>query len=64
MEILYNKLYKLFVGELMNLNIGHQPNKKNLFLINEIINTIDYIENGNPTNNEIIKIIQYYEEIY
>lgn len=47
----------------MNLNIGHQPNKKNLFLINEIINTIDYIENGNPTNNEIIKIIQYYEKI-
>ena len=29
----------------------------------ELINAIDYIEHGNPTNNEIIKIIQYYEEI-
>ena len=31
--------------------------------MNEIVNAIDYIEHGNPTNSEIIKIIQYYEEI-
>ena len=57
MEILYNELYKIFVQELININIGHLPDKKALF------NAIDYIEHGNPTNNEIIKIIQYYEEI-
>lgn len=62
-EILYNKLYQLFVEELVNLNIGYDFNKHNLFTTNELINTIDYIENGNPTNSEIIKIIQYYEEI-
>lgn len=62
-EILYNKLYQLFVGELVNLNIGYDFNKHNLFTMNELINAIDYIENGNPTNSEIIKIIQYYEEI-
>lgn len=63
MEILYNELYKIFVQELININIGHLPDKKALFTMNELINAIDYIGHGNPTNNEIIKIIQYYEEI-
>lgn len=62
-EILYNELYKIFVQELININIGHLPDKKALFTMNELINAIDCIEHGNPTNNEIIKIIQYYEEI-
>lgn len=62
-EILYNELYKIFVQELININIGHLPDKKALFTMNELINAIDYIKHGNPTNNEIIKIIQYYEEI-
>lgn len=62
-EILYNELYKIFVQELININIGHLPDKKALFTMNELINAIDYVEHGNPTNNEIIKIIQYYEEI-
>ena len=47
----------------MEIQIGHLPDKKALFTMNELINAIDYIEHGNPTNNEIIKIIQYYEEI-
>ena len=63
MEILYNELYKIFVQELININIGHLPDKKALFTMNELINAIDYIEHGNPTNNEIIKRIQYYDEI-
>lgn len=62
-EILYNELYKIFVQELININIGHLPNKKSLFTMNEIVNAIDYIEHGNLTNSKIIKIIQYYEEI-
>nr|DAG93275.1 MAG TPA: hypothetical protein [Crassvirales sp.]DAO83196.1 MAG TPA: hypothetical protein [Bacteriophage sp.] len=31
--------------------------------MNELVNAIDYIENGNPSSDEIIKVIQYYEEI-
>lgn len=62
-EILYNELYKIFAQELININIGHLPNKKSLFTMNEIVNAIDYIEHENLTNSEIIKIIQYYEEI-
>lgn len=63
MEILYNRLYRLFITELINLNIGHDFNKSKLFEMNELINSIDFIENGDPSSGEIIKIIQYYEKI-
>ncbi len=63
MEILYNTLYRLFSNELLNLNIGYEFNTKTLFTMNELVNAIDYIENGNPSSDEIIKVIQYYEEI-
>lgn len=49
--------------ELINVNIGYRHNKNSLFKMNEIINAIDYIRNGNPKNSEIIKIIQYYEQM-
>lgn len=63
MEILYNTLYRLFSNELLNLNIGYEFNTKTLFTMNELVNAIDYIENGNPSSDETIKVIQYYEEI-
>lgn len=63
MEILYKKLYTIYVNELLNLNIGYSFNNSSLCLMNEIINAIYYIKQGNPTNDEIIKLIQYYGEI-
>lgn len=63
MEILYNTLYRLFSNELLNLNIGYEFNARTLSAMNELVNAIDYIENGNPSSDEIIKIMQYYEEI-
>lgn len=63
MEILYNTLYRLFSNELLNLNIGYEFNARTLSAMNELVNTIDYIENGNPSSDEIIKIMQYYEEV-
>lgn len=63
MEILYTTLYRLFSNELLNLNIGYEFNTKTLFTMNELVNAIDYIENGNPSSDEIIKIMQYYEEM-
>jgi hypothetical protein len=62
-EILYNTLYKLFSNELLNLNIGYEFNARTLSAMNELVNAIDYIENGNPSSDEIIKIMQYYEEV-
>lgn len=63
MKILYNTLYKLFSNELLNLNIGYEFNARTLSAMNELVNAIDYIENGNPSSDEIIKIMQYYEEV-
>lgn len=63
MEILYNTLYRLFSNELLNLNIGYEFNARTLSAMNELVNAIDYIENGNPSSDEIIKIMQYYKEV-
>lgn len=63
MEILYNILYRWFSTELLNINIGYSINNKRLSQMTDLINAIDYITNGNPTNDEIISIIRYYEEL-
>ena len=63
MEILYNILYRLFSQELLKVNIGYEMNYQSLCKMIKLIHAIDYIENGNPTNEEIIKIIQYYENL-
>lgn len=63
-EILYNILYTIYSQEVLNLNIGYTFNRKSLDLIMDLINAIDYITYGNPSDNEVIKIIQYYEENY
>ena len=63
MEILYNLLYRIYTEELFNLNIGYSFNRVRLSLMNELINSIYYITQGNPSNDEIIKLIQYYGEI-
>lgn len=45
------------------MNIGYEHNKNSIKMMNNIVNAIDYIKHGHPSSNEIIKIIQYYEEI-
>lgn len=62
-EVLFINLKKLLIGELVNLTIGYNFNRKNLLKMNDLLNAIDYIENGNPTDSEIVQIIQHYEEI-
>lgn len=60
MEKLYIKLYKLFSEELLNINIGYDHNLNKLQEMVDLVQAIDYIQNGNPTKKEIIKIINYY----
>lgn len=60
MEKLYIKLYKLFSSELLNMNIGYDYNLNKLQEMVDLVQAIDYIQNGNPTRKEIIKIINYY----
>ena len=61
-EILNNILYKLFAVELLNQNIGYEADVKNIARMMDIVNAIDYIKRSRPEDEEILKIIQYYEE--
>lgn len=61
MKKLYAILYKTYIKELHRLNIGYTINENLIQYMFDLINTIDYIENGNPLVTEIYKIIAYYE---
>lgn len=60
-EQLNIKLYRLFIEELTDLNIGYGFNRLRMRKIMDIINAIEYISNYNLSRKEIIKIINYYE---
>lgn len=61
MNELYAILYKTYIRELHKLNIGYTIDKMMIQYMFDLINTIDYIENGSPLLTEINKIIAYYE---
>lgn len=62
-EDLFNLLYTIYTKQLLELNIGYQFNKDNMCKMNEIINAMYYIQHANPTNDEILKIIQHYVKL-
>ena len=62
MEILYNKLLVLLEQELLETSIGYMPNKSRLGEMTTLVQVIDYVENARPSDQEILGIIQYYEE--
>jgi hypothetical protein len=55
------KLYKLFSLELVDLNIGYSFNSSRISKMMDLVNAIDYIKNGDPSRNDIIKILKRYE---
>jgi hypothetical protein len=59
-DILNIKLYQLFVVQLMEQNIGYNYNRVRLQQMIDIVQMIDYIQNGNPSKKEIQKIINIY----
>lgn len=59
-DLLNIKLYHLFVTELVEQNIGYDCNTNRLQQMMDIIQMIDYIQNGNPSKKEIQKIINIY----
>ena len=60
MDLLNTKLYQLFVAQLMEQNIGYDYNKVRIQQMIDIIEMIDYIQNGHPSKREIQKIINIY----
>ena len=61
MDDLFNKLYNLYVHELLNLNLGYTFNKSTLSEMNDLVNAIECIRQGNLDSEFIIKILEYYE---
>ena len=61
-DILYNKLLALLEQELLETSIGYMPNKSRLGEMTTLVQVIDYVENARPSDQEILGIIQYYEE--
>ena len=61
MDLLNNRLYQLFVLELMNLNIGYEMSKSRISNMVDIIQAIDYIQNGDPSKKEQF-LINIYEK--
>lgn len=59
-EPLNTKLYKLFVAELMDMNIGYTHNKSRLREMIDLVHMIDYIKHGNHSKEEIQKILNIY----
>ena len=64
MEIIYKQLYIAFRDELLRLNMGYEFDKKVLCYINDLINALDYLKFGNPTNRDAITIIKKYDKQY
>ena len=64
MEIIYKQLYIAFRDELLRLNIGYEFDKKVLCYMNDLINALDYLKFGNPTNRDAITIIKKYDKQY
>lgn len=62
MEQLYNIFLNVYLSELEKLKFGDTYDKQTLKFLDDLMNTIDYIENGDISRNDYFKIIQYYEE--
>lgn len=62
MEQLYNIFLNVYLSELEKLKLGYTYDKQTLKFLDDLMNTIDYIENGDISRNDYFKIIQYYEE--
>ncbi len=60
MTNLLNLLYELYMEELNDLFIGYQHNVKRINHMWELIQIIDFIQHGNPTEDELRYLLEYY----
>lgn len=62
MERIYNTLYELLLEQLNEMSVGYDYNLTRLQRMTDIVNAIDFLENGSPTKLEIQQIINLYAE--
>ena len=63
MERINERLYDLFMDELHELTLGHGYNYKRLSYMRSIITMLLYLRYTVLSNNEILRILGYYEHI-
>lgn len=61
MEEIKDILYSSYKEELNNLSLGYSFNSKNLNKMLELIQTIFYLELGEPSGEDLIKLLKHYE---
>ena len=61
MENLYEKLFAQYSEELNDLGLGHKFSEAALCNMKELLMAIDFLQCGNPSDDELIKILEHYE---
>lgn len=61
MKNIIDLLYNSYKEELNNLNLGYNFNAKNIDKMFELIQTIYFLELGEPTDEELLKLLKHYE---
>lgn len=60
MNNIFDTLYDLYSKELHNLNMGYMFDYKNLNYMWELLQVLDFLTNGDPTNEELSFLLEYY----
>ena len=61
MEKIKNILYSSYKEELNNLSLGYNYNSRNLDKMLELIQTIFFLELGEPSGEDLLKLLKHYE---
>jgi hypothetical protein len=62
-DTINEQLYKLFMEELHELELGHTFNYKRLAYMRSIISVLLYVRYAVLTNDEVIRILESYEQL-
>lgn len=63
MNDLIEKIYDLYLTLLINLEQGYPLSNKNVSEIWELIQVVDFMANGHPTESELLFIADKYETV-
>lgn len=63
MEEIFDKIFNLYTKLNADLTIGYTIDQVTLNKIIDLINIIDFITWGNPTNDELLWIADHFETI-
>lgn len=63
MKKIIDILYSSYKEELNSLNLGYNFDSKNIDKMLDLIQTIYFLELGEPTDEDLLKLLKHYEYI-